>query len=76
MFLLFLSSIAGFLAAVFGVFGFLAIAPNDARVLLLFGEYKGSVRESGFFWVNPFYSKRRSRCASATSRPARATPRR
>jgi regulator of protease activity HflC (stomatin/prohibitin superfamily) len=56
---LLLTSIAVFLAAVLGVFGFLAIAPNDARVLLLFGEYKGSVRESGFFWVNPFYSKKK-----------------
>jgi regulator of protease activity HflC (stomatin/prohibitin superfamily) len=41
------------------LFGFLAISPNDARVLLLFGEYKGSVRTSGFYWVNPFYSKRK-----------------
>ncbi|NGP52317.1 SPFH domain-containing protein [Thioalkalivibrio sp. XN8] len=40
-------------------FGFMAIAPNDSRVLLLFGEYKGSVRESGFFWVNPFFSKKK-----------------
>ena len=48
------------LAAAFtGSFGFMAIAPNDSRVLLLFGEYKGSARESGFFWVNPFYSKRK-----------------
>jgi regulator of protease activity HflC (stomatin/prohibitin superfamily) len=41
------------------LFGFLAIAPNDARVLLLFGEYKGSIKESGFYWVNPFYSKKK-----------------
>jgi regulator of protease activity HflC (stomatin/prohibitin superfamily) len=41
------------------LFGFLAIAPNDARVLLLFGEYKGSVRTSGFYWVNPFFSKKK-----------------
>ncbi|MEM7764931.1 MAG: SPFH domain-containing protein [Pseudomonadota bacterium] len=40
-------------------FGFVAIAPNDARVLLLFGEYKGSIIESGFFWVNPFFSKKK-----------------
>ena len=42
-----------------GLFGLLAIAPNEARVLLLFGDYKGTVVESGFFWVNPFYSKKR-----------------
>jgi regulator of protease activity HflC (stomatin/prohibitin superfamily) len=40
-------------------FGFLAIAPNQARVLLLFGEYKGSALEPGFFWVNPFYTKKK-----------------
>ncbi len=41
------------------LFGFMAIQPNQARVLLLFGDYRGSVRESGFFWVNPFYSKKK-----------------
>ncbi|MEJ2257152.1 MAG: SPFH domain-containing protein [Woeseiaceae bacterium] len=47
------------LLALLMVFGFMAIAPNDARVLLLFGEYKGSVTDSGFFWVNPFFSKKK-----------------
>ncbi len=41
-----------------GLCGFMAIAPNSARVLLLFGEYRGSVVESGFYWVNPFFSKK------------------
>ena len=41
------------------MFGFMAIPPNESRVLLLFGEYKGSVRESGFFFVNPFFSKKK-----------------
>ena len=41
------------------LFGFQAIAPNDARVLLLFGDYKGSITDSGFFWVNPFFSKKK-----------------
>lgn len=40
------------------LFGFQAVAPNDARALLLFGEYVGSITESGFYWVNPFYSKK------------------
>jgi regulator of protease activity HflC (stomatin/prohibitin superfamily) len=40
-------------------FGFMAIAPNQARVLLLFGNYKGSALQSGFFWVNPFFSKKK-----------------
>ncbi len=47
------------LAFLVGLCGFLAVAPNDARVLLLFGEYRGSVVESGFYWVNPFFSKRK-----------------
>jgi len=46
------------LACVIGVAGFLAIQPNEARVLLLFGKYVGTVRASGFFWANPFYTKR------------------
>jgi regulator of protease activity HflC (stomatin/prohibitin superfamily) len=41
------------------LFGFQAVQPNDARVLLLFGSYVGTIRESGFFWVNPFYTKKR-----------------
>ncbi len=47
------------LTAFISLFGFMAVAPNDSRVLLLFGEYRGSVIESGFYWVNPFYSKRK-----------------
>ena len=48
-----------FLLAVLSLFGFMAIAPNQARVLLLFGKYKGSALSSGFYWVNPFFSKKR-----------------
>lgn len=38
--------------------GFFVVQPNEARVLVLFGKYIGSVRESGFFFTNPFTSKR------------------
>jgi len=41
------------------LFGLLAVQPNDARVLLLFGEYRGTVATSGFYWVNPFFTKKR-----------------
>jgi hypothetical protein len=34
--------------------GFIAIEPNSSRVLTLFGAYIGSVKDSGFFHVNPF----------------------
>lgn len=33
--------------------GYTLIQPNEARVLLFFGKYVGSVREDGFFWLNP-----------------------
>ena len=37
--------------------GFTVIQPNYSRVLILFGKYIGTVRESGFWFVNPFTSK-------------------
>ena len=52
-------AIAMFPAGFIMLFGFQAVAPNDARVLLLFGDYKGSITKSGFYWVNPFYSKKK-----------------
>lgn len=39
--------------------GFFIVEPNKAMVLLLFGEYKGSVKANGFYWVNPFMSKKK-----------------
>jgi len=44
---------AGFLAP-----GFLVVQPNEARVLVLFGRYIGSIRNDGFWWANPFTIKR------------------
>jgi len=38
--------------------GFMIIQPNESKVLLLFGKYTGTVRESGFWWVNPFTIKK------------------
>lgn len=37
--------------------GLLVISPNNAVVVLLFGEYKGSIKQNGLFWINPFYSR-------------------
>ncbi len=39
--------------------GFMIIQPNQSRVLTFFGRYSGTVRQNGFFWVNPFYAKRK-----------------
>jgi regulator of protease activity HflC (stomatin/prohibitin superfamily) len=37
-----------------GSFGLTIVNPNEARVLLLFGSYAGTLREPGFWWVHPF----------------------
>lgn len=47
------------LAGVIMVGGYFTLQPNQARVLILFGAYKGTVRSSGFHWANPFYSRSR-----------------
>tara|TARA_B100001093_G_scaffold520472_1_gene616371 strand:- start:11880 stop:12752 length:873 start_codon:yes stop_codon:yes gene_type:complete len=50
------------LSFVFGLFmitGTILINPNTAKVLLLFGKYKGTVKKNGLYWVNPFYAKRK-----------------
>ena len=39
--------------------GLFAVAPNEARVLQLFGNYVGTVRDTGLRYANPLYSKRR-----------------
>lgn len=39
--------------------GFMQIEPNEARVMVFFGEYRGTVKDNGFFWVNPFYAKKK-----------------
>jgi len=38
--------------------GFMIVQPNESKVLILFGKYIGTVRDSGFWWVNPFTSKK------------------
>ena len=47
------------LLPLFGLFGCMPVQPNQARVLLLFGNYIGSVVESGFYWTNPLYNKKK-----------------
>ena len=39
--------------------GFFQNEPNEARVMIFFGEYEGTVKDNGFFWVNPFYTKKK-----------------
>lgn len=54
--------IAGVLVIVasgFVLVGLFTVAPNEARVLQLFGAYAGTVRRPGLRWANPLYSKRK-----------------
>ncbi len=69
--ILFFSSIGGLFALKSGWFillillsiflslGLIMVNPNESRVLLLFGEYKGTVKKNGLFWVNPLYFKKK-----------------
>ena len=41
------------LFAVFSLFGYFTVQPNEARLLVLLGRYKGTVRDEGFRWANP-----------------------
>lgn len=53
-------SIFVIIGAVLMLIGFFTLQPNEARVLILFGAYKGTVKTSGFHWANPFYSNGRA----------------
>jgi regulator of protease activity HflC (stomatin/prohibitin superfamily) len=46
-------------AAIAGYFGLTPVHPNEARALVLFGRYNGTIRAQGFHWVNPFSLRRR-----------------
>ena len=47
-------ALIGFLTA-----GLFMVNPNEAKVLQLFGEYKGTAKEQGLRWANPFYTKKK-----------------
>ncbi|NDV59017.1 SPFH domain-containing protein [Bacteroides sp. 519] len=56
---------AAFLIAIFGIIfelvllaGFISLEPNEARAMVFFGKYKGTFKETGFFWVHPFLNKK------------------
>lgn len=47
------------LLAIFGMAGLMTVNPNESKVLVLFGAYKGTVKKNGFMWVNPFFTRKR-----------------
>ena len=67
---LFKSAVAGFgwgmagsvlamILSILGEAGLFVVNPNEAKVLQLFGAYRGTARTPGLRWVNPFYSKKK-----------------
>lgn len=47
------------LASIVAFSGLFIVNPNDAKVMVLFGKYAGTVRQNGFFWANPFFVKKK-----------------
>lgn len=50
-------SIPLFILFVLGLIGYFVQEPNVARVMIFFGNYKGTCRKVGFFWANPFVNR-------------------
>jgi len=44
---------------IFLIPGFMVVNPNESMVLVLFGDYIGTIKVNGFFWANPFYVKKK-----------------
>lgn len=53
------SAVLTMVAGAFVLAGLFTVNPNEARVLQLFGSYKGTVKQPGLRWANPFYTKSR-----------------
>ncbi|NPD44894.1 MULTISPECIES: SPFH domain-containing protein [unclassified Lentimicrobium] len=47
------------IVGVFSVMGVFVVNPNESMVITLFGAYKGTVLKNGFFWANPFFTKKK-----------------
>ena len=50
------AGIAALVLAILSTWGYFTIQPNEARLLILFGKYRGTTRQVGFHWSNPFFS--------------------
>ncbi|MBM3884475.1 MAG: SPFH domain-containing protein [Gemmatimonadetes bacterium] len=46
-----------FITALVSLGGFFIVQPNEAKALVLFGTYQGTVSQDGFWWANPFVTK-------------------
>lgn len=48
-----------FILFILGCIGYFTQEPNEARVMIFFGKYKGTCRQTGYYWVNPFVSRKK-----------------
>ena len=44
---------------VFILVGFIIVNPNESSIMVLFGAYKGTIKQNGFSWVNPFFTRKK-----------------
>ena len=59
---MFAYALVGILSLVLTFFlwpGFFMLEPNEAVVMLFFGKYRGTFKDTGYFWVNPFLSRKK-----------------
>jgi regulator of protease activity HflC (stomatin/prohibitin superfamily) len=70
-----ISAVVAELVGVLLIFGYFTLQPNEARVLILFGSYKGTVRDSGFHWANPFYARSRGNSSKQSDSSTEASSR-
>ena len=52
-------SVIGGILFIMGCVGYFTQEPNEARVMIFFGKYKGTCRRVGYFWTNPFMTRRK-----------------
>ena len=52
-------SVVCFILFILGCIGYFTQEPNEARVMIFFGKYKGTCRNTGYYWVNPFVSRKK-----------------
>ncbi len=53
------TTVIGVILFLTGCVGYFTQEPNEARVMIFFGTYKGTCRKVGFFWANPFMTRRK-----------------
>ena len=51
--------IAFIIIGIFFMIGLVVVNPNESVVLVLFGAYKGTIKTNGFFWINPFFTRKK-----------------